>query len=82
MKLTIFILRTKQIYAKTLTIPESTFKIKTMLLWTLFETLLTSAVTNKGVSTKTRLSNIFKTTNAKTLIKAILDSSFEFLQTP
>ena len=45
MKLTaFFISKTKQIYAKILTVPESTFKIKAMLPWILFEMLLTSAV--------------------------------------
>ena len=45
MKLTtFFISKTKQIYAKTLTIPESAFEIKTMLPWIIFEILLTSAV--------------------------------------
>ena len=33
-----------QIYAKILTVPESTFKIKAMLPWILFEILLTSSV--------------------------------------
>ena len=31
MKLTFFISKTKQIYAKKLTVPENTFKIKAML---------------------------------------------------
>ena len=45
MKLTtFFISRTKQIYATTLTISESTFKMKVMPLWTHFELLLMSAV--------------------------------------
>ena len=45
MKLTtFFISRTKQIYAKTLTISENTFKIKTMSPWALLEILLTSAI--------------------------------------
>ena len=45
MKLTtFFISRTKQIYAKTLTVSESEFKIKVMSPWPLFQLLLTSAV--------------------------------------
>ena len=36
--------KTKQIYPKILTVPESTFKIKAVLPWILFEILLTSAV--------------------------------------
>ena len=45
MKLTtFFISKTKQIYAKTLTIPESAFEIKAMLPWIVFEILLTSAL--------------------------------------
>ena len=42
-----FISKPKQINAKTLTVLESTLKIKTMLPWILFELLLTSAVTYK-----------------------------------
>ena len=41
---TFFISRTKQTYAKTLTVSESTFKMKVMSPSTLFELLLTSAV--------------------------------------
>ena len=45
MKLTIFFIsRSKQIYATTLTISESAFKMKVMPLWTHFELLLMSAV--------------------------------------
>ena len=45
MKLTtFFISKTKQIYAKTLTVPESTFKIKAILPWILSEILPPSAV--------------------------------------
>ena len=39
-----FISKTKQIYTKALTLPERTFKIKTMLTWILFGILLMSAV--------------------------------------
>ena len=47
-KLTIFFIsKTKQICAETLTVSESTFKLKAMSRWTLFEILLTSAVTCK-----------------------------------
>ena len=45
MKLTtFFISKNKHIYAKKLTVPESTFKVKAILPWILFEILLTSAV--------------------------------------
>ena len=45
MKLTVFFIsKTKQIYANTSTVPESTFKRKAMLTWILFEILLMSAV--------------------------------------
>ena len=48
MKLTtFFISKTKQIYAKTRTVPEIIFKIKTMSLWTLSEILLTSTIIRK-----------------------------------
>ena len=43
MKITFFISKTKQIYVKILTVPESTFKIKAMIPWILFETFFTSA---------------------------------------
>ena len=38
---TFFISRTKQIYAKSLTLSERKFKIKAISSWTLFEILLT-----------------------------------------
>ena len=41
---TYFISKTKQIYTKTFNVSESTFKIKAMLLGSLFEILITSAV--------------------------------------
>ena len=44
MKLTFLISKTKQIYAKTLTFPKNTFKIKAMLPWILSEILLMSEV--------------------------------------
>ena len=45
MKLTIFFIsQTKHIYAKTLTVPKTKFRIKAMLPWILFEILPTSAV--------------------------------------
>ena len=48
MKLTtFFISRTKHIYAKSLTVPDSAFKMFVMSDWTLFEVLLTSAVISK-----------------------------------
>ena len=48
MKLTaFFISKTKHIHVKTLTVSESTFKIKTMLPWILFKILPTSAVVCK-----------------------------------
>ena len=48
MKLTTFIIsKTKQIYTKSVTVLESAFEIKTMLLWILFEILLTLAVIYK-----------------------------------
>ena len=41
---TFFISKTKHIYAKTLTVPKTTFKIKAMLPWILFEIFPASAV--------------------------------------
>ena len=72
---TFFISRTKQIYAKAITVCESTFKIKAMSAWTLFEFCLRQQLfPNKNFCTKTRLCNIFKTKNTKTFIKTILES--------
>ena len=77
--ITFFISRTKQIYAKTLTVSESAFKMKVMSPWTLFELLLTSAVICKQ---RLLHENIFKTKNTETLIKAISESPKKLLQTP
>ena len=77
--ITFFISRTKQIYAKTLTVSESAFKMKVMSPWTLFELLLTSAVICKQ---RLLHENIFKTKNTETLIKAISESPNKLLQIP
>ena len=84
MKLTsYFISKTKQIYAKTLTVLESTFKMRAKLPWMLFEIWLCQQLfAKKDFCTKTRLCNIFKTTNIKTLIKFILESPYKLLQIP
>ena len=84
MKLTtFFISETKQIYAKALTVHESTFKVKAMLPWISFEILLASAVICKRIFLhKNETCNIFKTTNTKMLIKAILERSYKLLQIP
>ena len=42
--ITFFVSRTRQIYAKTIVVSESAFKMKVMPAWTLFELLLASAV--------------------------------------
>ena len=78
---TFFISRPQQIYAKTLTISENAFKMKVMSAWTLFELLLTSGLTCKQrLLQETRLCNIFRDTNTKTLIKAISESPNKLLQ--
>ena len=78
--ITFFISRTKHIYAKTLTVSESTFKIKAKPPWKLFEISLHQQLfANKDFCTKMRLCNIFKTTNTKKLIKAILESLYKVL---
>ena len=41
---TFFLSNTKQIYAKTSTVPENKFKVKAVLPWKIFEILLTSVV--------------------------------------
>ena len=48
-----------------------------MTAWTLFELLLTFFA-NTNFCTKTRLCNIFKTTNTKTLIKSISETKTNF----
>ena len=75
MKITIFFLcGTKQIYTKPLAVSKSTLKLKVMspqkicLSQQLFE--------NKIFCMKIRLCDNFKTTNAMTLIKVILESPF------
>ena len=84
MKLTMFFIsKTEPIYATTLTVLYSTFKMKGILPRILFGILLTSAVIRKQrFCTKTRLRNIFKTTNTKKLIKTILESPNKILQMP
>ena len=48
MKLTtLFISKTKQTYAQTLTIPKNTFKIKVMLAWILLKILIGSNLQTK-----------------------------------
>ena len=44
---TFFISRTELIFVKTLTVPESTFKMKSIIRWLLSEILLNSAVVCK-----------------------------------
>ena len=74
MKLTtFFISKIKQIYAKTLTALEIAFEIKPMLLGIFSNFCLRHQLfANKDFCMKTRLCNIFKTANTKTLIKVIL----------
>ena len=74
MKLTtFFISKTKQIYAKALIVPESTLTVKAMLPW---------IFANGYFCTKTKLCNIFRTTDTKMLIKAILERYYKLLQIP
>ena len=81
--ITFFIIRTKQIYAKTLTVSEIAFKMKVMSTWTLFELCLRQQLfANKDFFTKMRLCNIFKTKNTEALIKAISESPNKHLQMP
>ena len=60
-KLTIFFIsRTKQICAETLTVSESTFKLKAMSRWTLFEILLSSYLQTKIFARKQDFANSSK----------------------
>ena len=78
-----FISRNKQVHVKTSTVSESTFEIKICHLGHSSKfNLRQHLFANIGFCTKTRLCNIFKTTNTKTLIKAILESFYTILQTP
>ena len=81
MKLTESFSRTNQIYAKAITVCESTYEINPMSAWTLFELLRSQQLLpNKDFSTKTRLYNIFKTKNTKTFIKVIVEGLYKVIQ--
>ena len=55
---TIIVSRTRCIFAKLLAVPENSVKVK---------------VTNKDFCMDTKLPNIFKNANAKTLVKTIIE---------
>ena len=76
MKLRTFsISRTKEIYAKTI-VSEYIFKLKAMRLINIFRIFAyISSYLQTKTCKKARLCNIFEATNAKTLIKAILQGS-------
>ena len=72
--ITVFISKTKQIYTKILTVSENRFHFLTLL------ELYVSSYLQTDFCTKTRLYNIFKTTNAKSLVKTNLESPFKALE--
>ena len=82
MKLAIFFLSsTRHIFRNLLAVSESSRKIQVKLHWTLSLILLTSAVICKQrLWMKARLCNIFKTANAATLTKTLLESPDKVLQ--
>ena len=77
---TFFISSTKFIFTKLLSVSERLIKIKVRSHWALFLILLPSAVIYKDFCMETRFCNIFKTANAITLSKTILESPYEDLQ--
>ena len=83
MKITFFFSKTKQIYVKILTVPESTFKIKAMIPWILFETFFTSAFIYKlRFLHENEIVQYLQNYNTKTLIKIILENPYKVLQMP
>ena len=84
MKLTtFFISRTKQIYAITLTVSESTFKLSAISPWELFEILLTSAVIcNERFLHRNEIAQCLQNYKYQdVIIKAILENPYKLLQT-
>ena len=71
MKLTFFISRTKQIYQEKAILHLALFKF----------CLCQQLFANKDFCMKTRLGNIFKITNTKTLIMTILENAYKLLET-
>ena len=81
MKLATFLISSaKRILTKLLRFSESLIKIKVRSCWTLFLILLQQLFANNDFCMETRLCNIFKTANAMTLTKTILESPYEQLQ--
>ena len=76
----IFFSRLPEIFTQNLTFSESSGKIKVMSSLTHFVILLTSVVIYRDFCMETRLYNICKTTNAMTLNKTILESTYKVLQ--
>ena len=77
MKLTMFFISsTKRIFTKLLSFSESSIKIKARSHWALFLILLQQLFANNDFCMETRLCNIFKTANAMTLTKIILESPY------
>ena len=74
---TFFVSSTKCIFRKLLSFSESSIKIKVRSRWVLFLILLQQLFANNDLCMKTRLCNIFKTANAMTLTKTILESPYE-----
>ena len=80
---TFFISRTKQIYAITLTVSESTFKLSAISPWELFEILLTSAVIcNERFLHRNKIAQYLQNYKYQdVIIKAILENPYKLLQT-
>ena len=80
---TFFISRTKQIYAITLTVSESTFKLSAISSWELFEILLTSAVIcNERFLHRNEIAQYLQNYKYQdVIIKVILENPYKLLQT-
>ena len=77
---TFFISSTRRIFRKLSGVSESLMKKKAGSLCALFLILLQQLFSNKDLCIETRLCNIFKTANAITLTKIILENPYEDLQ--
>ena len=74
---TFFILNIRDIYTKLSRFSDSSVKIKDRSRWTFLVIFLHQQLfARKDFSMETRLSNIFKTTNAMALTETILESTY------
>lgn len=83
MKSTFFPSRTRQMYAKASVISESTLKVTAISVWALMEIFLTAEfICKQRFMHENEILHILKTRNTQTLIKAILENSYNLLKIP